>query len=85
MPDSIAASAKIVLVSDYDYAFTGTTYRKDIASSTYVHSYDVTICGKTPDVSLTFTILGNPIWGLLDRPPLRISLCVFLRVPPISI
>jgi len=66
MADSTATSAKIVLVSDYDFAFTTSSYRKDIASATdYAHSYDVTICGKTADISLTFTLAKQSYLGLL--------------------
>ena len=56
MPESTATKAKIVLTSDYAYSFTSSSYRKDIASSTYVHKYDVTICGMTPNVKLTFKL-----------------------------
>ena len=65
MADSTADSAKIVLVSDYDFAFSKTSYRKDIGSADYAHSYDVTICGKTADISLTFTLAVQSYLGVV--------------------
>ena len=65
MPESTATKAKIMLTSDYAYAFTSSSFRKDIASSTYVHKYDVTICGKTPDVKLTFKLATQSYLGVI--------------------
>lgn len=65
MPESTATKAKIMLTSDYAYAFSSTSFRRDIASSDYLHTYGVTICGKTPDVKLTFKLAVQSYLGLI--------------------
>ena len=59
------ATGKLVLVSDYNWVFES-DHQRDIAKAAdYAHKYHVIYAGKTPDVSLSFSIQKQSYIGMI--------------------